>query len=318
MTKELPISTGAWLLITTEHRAHGGNVGYEDALNSSYKWDDTVKYHSRLKRGDLIVLFDKDVLLGASIIDNIEVTQNANKQRFRCPKCKSTSIKPRITVLPLYRCQKRNCGNEFDVPISEVIRVKTYESKHEAGWVDLEGLATGQELRAVTTTPKAPDSIRPLYFDQFLELMRHSAPEHDLKFLKRINDDQLIGHSTRQVRVRTGQGQFRTQLLERYGEQCAITGRTHPATIEACHLYSYAKVGKHHEHGGVLLRRDLHALFDKGLITVDPLTSTVMVAKELMEFPQYASLASKQLQIDLNDEQLAWIRAHQLEFNWKK
>ena len=78
------------------------------------------------------------------------------------------------------------------------------------------------------------------------------------------------GHRQTLTRVRIGQAAFRKQLLDQFGEVCALTGPCPAEVLEAGHLYSYSKLGRHHKHGGLLLRRDVHALFDRGRLAVDP------------------------------------------------
>src|SRR5690606_41932078 len=92
------------------------------------------------------------------------------------------------------------------------------------------------------------------------------------------------------VRVRRGQRQFREHLLSAQGEVCAFTGGAPARVLEAGHLYSYAQLGTHFEHGGLMLRRDVHRLFDDGLLAVEPSRLRVDVAHELAVFPQYARL----------------------------
>ncbi|MGW4328653.1 HNH endonuclease [Nocardia sp. NPDC004573] len=117
------------------------------------------------------------------------------------------------------------------------------------------------------------------------------------------------GHATRPVRVRIGQRAFRNSLLANYGERCAFTGDLPPAVLEACHLYSYAQIGKHHEHGGILLRRDLHTLFDRGVITVDK-HDRIDLAEQFHEFQIYRDLHQQPLSISLSDEQRRWFSLH--------
>ena len=69
---------------------------------------------------------------------------------------------------------------------------------------------------------------------------------------------------------RLGQGTFRVLVTDAYERRCALTNeRTLPA-LEAAHIRPYAEKGEHHIENGILLRRDLHALFDRGYITVNP------------------------------------------------
>lgn len=72
------------------------------------------------------------------------------------------------------------------------------------------------------------------------------------------------------VRPRLGQGAFRVLVTDIYRRRCAITNeRTLPA-LEAAHIRPYADGGSHEASNGLLLRRDLHSLFDAGYVTVTP------------------------------------------------
>jgi len=69
---------------------------------------------------------------------------------------------------------------------------------------------------------------------------------------------------------RLGQGSFRIIVTDAYDRRCAVTNeRTLPA-LDAAHIKSYSGSGKHSVENGLLLRRDLHALFDRGYLTVTP------------------------------------------------
>lgn len=72
------------------------------------------------------------------------------------------------------------------------------------------------------------------------------------------------------IRIRAGQPAFRARLLEIYGAQCAVTDCDAPEALEAAHVISYAAGGTYDESNGLLLRADLHTLFDKGLLAFDP------------------------------------------------
>ena len=70
------------------------------------------------------------------------------------------------------------------------------------------------------------------------------------------------------VRPRLGQGAFRLLVTDAYGRRCAITGeRTLPA-LEAAHIKPYAEGGEHAAANEILMRRDIHSLFDAGYVTV--------------------------------------------------
>lgn len=72
------------------------------------------------------------------------------------------------------------------------------------------------------------------------------------------------------IRPRLGQGAFRVLVTDIYGRRCAVTEeRTLPA-LEAAHIRPYGDGGAHEARNGMLLRRDIHSLFDAGYVTVTP------------------------------------------------
>jgi putative restriction endonuclease len=71
------------------------------------------------------------------------------------------------------------------------------------------------------------------------------------------------------VAPRLGQGGFRIAVTEAYERRCAITAeRTLPA-LDAAHIIPYGHHGEHRLDNGLLLRKDLHALFDAGYVGFD-------------------------------------------------
>jgi putative restriction endonuclease len=84
------------------------------------------------------------------------------------------------------------------------------------------------------------------------------------------------------TKARLGQGAFRVLVTDAYIRRCAITGeRTLPA-LEAAHIKPYALSGPHQIANGLLLRSDLHKLFDLGYITVTP-SLVVEVSRKIKE-----------------------------------
>lgn len=70
------------------------------------------------------------------------------------------------------------------------------------------------------------------------------------------------------VRPRLGQGAFRVAVTEAYGRACAVTKEHSLPALEAAHIQPYSKGGPHDTRNGLLLRADLHRLFEQGYITV--------------------------------------------------
>ena len=72
------------------------------------------------------------------------------------------------------------------------------------------------------------------------------------------------------VAARLGQGAFRVLLTQLYQGACAITGEHSLPVLDAAHIQPYADGGPHSLTNGLLLRSDVHRLFDRGYVTVSP------------------------------------------------
>jgi putative restriction endonuclease len=71
------------------------------------------------------------------------------------------------------------------------------------------------------------------------------------------------------VKPRLGQGTFRAVVTDVYGA-CAVTGEHSLPVLEAAHIKPFAQEGPHDVRNGILLRSDLHRLFDHGYVTITP------------------------------------------------
>lgn len=70
------------------------------------------------------------------------------------------------------------------------------------------------------------------------------------------------------LRRRVGQGAFRVLVADAYERRCAVTGEKTLPVLEAAHIQPVARGGEHRIDNGILLRSDLHKLFDLGYVTV--------------------------------------------------
>ncbi len=80
---------------------------------------------------------------------------------------------------------------------------------------------------------------------------------------------------------RRGQPAFRKALLEAYSGRCAITHCDAVDALEAAHIVPYRNSSSNTISNGVLLRADIHTLFDLHLIGVDPISRLVTLAPSL-------------------------------------
>lgn len=82
---------------------------------------------------------------------------------------------------------------------------------------------------------------------------------------------------------RRGQPEFRRQLLQIYQGRCVITGSDAEPALEAAHITPYRGDQTNHPSNGLLLRADIHTLFDLKLPAIDTESSTVLVSPVLMK-----------------------------------
>jgi putative restriction endonuclease len=71
-------------------------------------------------------------------------------------------------------------------------------------------------------------------------------------------------------KIRVGQGAFRVLITDAYKRKCAVTGEKTLPVLEAAHIKSYSESGPQITSNGILLRSDMHKLFDSGYLTITP------------------------------------------------
>ena len=118
-------------------------------------------------------------------------------------------------------------------------------------------------------------------------------------------------------RVRKGQSRFRKALHTLYGSRCAFTGTDEETVLEACHIISHAKTGDNSLENGLLLRSDIHVLFDEHLMTLANDGRCILVHKDVTA-PEYTRLRgmSPGLRPSTPESHLALIRLHNSELGW--
>ncbi|WP_442503823.1 HNH endonuclease [Marinivivus vitaminiproducens] len=115
------------------------------------------------------------------------------------------------------------------------------------------------------------------------------------------------------VRRRQGRPAFRRALLRAYGGRCAISGCAVEPLLEAAHIHPYRGPDTNAAQNGLLLRADIHTLFDLGLITIS--SSMTISVSSMLASTEYAALDGSKLQLPLqvgdypSSLALAWHRA---------
>jgi len=287
-------NTKTWLLLTkTSEDPQWIGDQYSDEIGASYKWNHKVPNHSNIKEGDRIAIWDGENLLGISVIDAITITENQHAKYQRCPFCfKGLVNPPRVVRAPRYKC--KYCKEEFQDPNIEDILVTGYSSNHQSAWVSISPLPIRDNLIEIAVRPKTQHSIRELIpeaFDSLLAMqsikfrsdtMNYGLNQNNTSrdFQEAPNDDPSVKQNSAR-RVRNGQGAFRDNLLRAYGSRCAITGEGLEEVLDAIHILPHSESGINALDNGLLMRTDLHNLFDSGLMSIDPKTKIIFLDNKL-------------------------------------
>ena len=101
---------------------------------------------------------------------------------------------------------------------------------------------------------------------------------------------------------RRGHPGFRQALLDAYEYRCAITNFTAVDALEAAYIVPFRGKSTHHASNGLLLRADVHTLFDLGKIAIDTKTMSVVICDDLME-TSYRILAGRPLRYPRDESQ---------------
>jgi putative restriction endonuclease len=111
-----------------------------------------------------------------------------------------------------------------------------------------------------------------------LELTPSTPQVHALPF---YNPDYTPQYAL--TKVRQGQGTFRVQVTDAYRRQCAVSRERSLPVLEAAHILEWSDTHSNDVTNGILLRADIHKLFDAGYVTVDPEGYRFVVSKRLKE-----------------------------------
>jgi HNH endonuclease len=138
------------------------------------------------------------------------------------------------------------------------------------------------------------------------------------RFLKPEEIDDERKRVLQYIVQRQGQKTFRTDLLDAYQNQCAITGCGVIEVLEAAHIIPYLGVKTNHVSNGLILRADLHTLFDLFLFTIDPESLTVIISPSLKN-TYYENISGeniRQRKSGFSDVSKAAIQYHFSQCSW--
>lgn len=280
----------AWSFLAIEGtRQYGGNTGYDDDPSAVYRYDSDVANHRNVKPADVAIVRSSSAVLGIATIEAV-VEGTGPKARQRCPVCSSVSIKARTTQLPRWRCTS---GHLFDDPVEDVVEVATFEAHYAGTFQVCPPEMTLAALASAVMRPSDQMSIKELDLARLEQVLLGSAASAAIvRNYTRSLDVVIAEHPAdgetksiieerrrvlREIALRRGQAGFRRRLIGRYGASCQVSGCAFTGLIEAAHVSPYALSSDNSAENGLLLRSDLHTLFDLGLLGINPQTLEISV-----------------------------------------
>ena len=132
------------------------------------------------------------------------------------------------------------------------------------------------------------------------ESIANMVRSKERRYRKPKNEAEARERIAASIAGRRGQQEFRRKLLDLY-KRCLITGCDAEEVMEAAHVQPYSEAGTFEVSNGLLLRADIHTLFDFGFITIDTADMTVVTA-EALKHTVYAEFNGKKLQFPNGSE----------------
>lgn len=155
------------------------------------------------------------------------------------------------------------------------------------------------------------------------ERLARYKKQYELKedTIQKVAEEVALYGSDYLTHARLGQGAFRVVITDVYNRKCAITQERTLPVLEAAHIKPYAKSGPHKINNGLLLRSDLHKLFDLFYLTITPdfhVEVSKRIKEEYKNGREYYALHGKELNLPSNSEYLPsreYIEWHNQKFS---
>lgn len=126
------------------------------------------------------------------------------------------------------------------------------------------------------------DSALETYFGELLQRVIGVAVELD--FAEPWHRPGPVFGDPRLAPYRLGQQAFKAVVMDAYHRRCAITSTHIPPVLQAAHVRPVTEGGEHRLDNGLLLRSDVHTMFDRGYLGVDPRYRLVVSPRLREEF----------------------------------
>jgi putative restriction endonuclease len=273
----------------------------------TYATDDRSK--KNVAAGDLLFLRDQKQLLAVAQVEDVTITRREQAVP-KCPVCAIAKIEKRKRRDLPYRCFH---GHQFATPAEEHSAAVVHTAAFPQSCARIAASIEAAELRPFELTNsrhvklKAAELVGLCSYvarrdHTVATLLKNWLHERTVR-LDPHDAQAAAAHSLmvdeqerpfEAIRMRRGISAFRDKLISRYGARCMISGCNVLALLEACHVGRYQGPEDNHPANGILLRSDLHTLFDLDLIGLNPTDMEVTIHADLLG-TEYEKLAGARL-----------------------
>ena len=272
-----------------------GNNGYHDDSTSFYRYDNFVPNHKQVKKGDIVILTDRKNVLGISVIDNLS-SAPSRKIRNRCPydNCTPQKLTLRKFKKPKWRCSN---GHEFEQPKEESIQSLEFKAEYKQNYNPITSISL-TDLISHTLRYNVQSSIQEVDLEWAKNLLSGilllDPAEADIDDTSLDVSDQRKS-VFRQIKQRRGQKSFRDTLISN-SAKCAVSGCDIIDILEAAHITAYKNDTHNCVGNGLLLRCDLHTLYDLDLFAIEPESFIIYFSPQIQDV-EYTRYHGKRLNV---------------------
>lgn len=275
-------------------------------LITTYSYESDERSKKQIMANDLLFMRDETRLLLAAHVERV-ASERREERVLKCPVCGIGKIETRKKRELPFRCFH---GHQFKTPTESRQLIVTHDAHFPHAHVRVAAQIEPAELRPFELTNSRHVKLKPAdaiglcsyvarrdhtiapilrgwLRSRIVELGDREAYGAEAHSLPVVDEQDLPFQA---IRARRGSTAFREKLIGRYGQRCMISGCNVLALLEACHVSKYHGPEGNHPANGVLLRSDLHTLFDLDLIGINPadLEITVHPALAASEYQKFA------------------------------
>jgi hypothetical protein len=258
-------------------------------------WQRRLWPYKELDEGDTLYWFDtkEQAIVWRSRVAQVERFEYANKDEVKERFKFSFGL---VDLNDTYFDKAKDQGYCLAYKVDSLVRLnvtKPAEIKFPMeGWLRCNDEDAAAWLKNLPT-PVSPDG------PSANELLQTTTQVAETGYFSPASLNDEREKKLREIVKRRGQPDFRNKLIAAYSGRCAVTGCDAVAALEAAHIVPYTGPESNHVTNGLLLRADIHTLFDLDLIGINPESKAISLA-QMIKATVYAELNGKKLLLPVN------------------